>query len=245
MNERLAWRGSLAAFCVLVSACSGKVNIGNTGQDSLPVDDGAPENKAYGSRITVPTDLCTENDTGHLGTEALSVRGQGNDILIEDDEAPRRCNQAMEMRATVAGNTISAFSLPVQLTGGQVARCDCSSTPIKGVVKGLADGTYTVTLKRVTDAYASASQVIDVGTATVTVPSSSIPAPLDCLSYQGCGVDQPQCPAGTSCLATRLCSQPICISSHDACVAQCGTETGCAILDSFPGQIACPSNNGP
>ncbi|WP_233587783.1 hypothetical protein [Corallococcus sp. CA049B] len=60
---------------------------------------------------------------------------------------------------------------------------------------------------------------------------------------QECGVDLPQCPQGLSCLVLKLegVSQARCVDDSRVCteLVSCSGGTECAILDSYPGQVAC------
>ncbi|WP_223640062.1 hypothetical protein [Corallococcus sp. EGB] len=60
---------------------------------------------------------------------------------------------------------------------------------------------------------------------------------------QECGVDLPQCPQGLSCLVLKLdgASKARCVDASKVCseLVSCTGGTECAILDSYPGQVAC------
>ncbi|NNB86545.1 hypothetical protein HJC10_23930 [Corallococcus exiguus] len=60
---------------------------------------------------------------------------------------------------------------------------------------------------------------------------------------QECGVDLPQCSQGLSCLVLKLdgVSKARCVDDSKVCteLVSCTGGTECAILDSYPGQVAC------
>jgi hypothetical protein len=54
-----------------------------------------------------------------------------------------------------------------------------------------------------------------------------------------CGVDQPCGDSSLHCIKLDRCDHAVCIAPEDACMAECNTTTGCAILESYPEQIGC------
>lgn len=59
-----------------------------------------------------------------------------------------------------------------------------------------------------------------------------------CANAPECGLDAPCADSSQHCIALDLCSHPICISPEAACMAECNA-TECALLESYPEQIAC------
>ncbi len=79
--------------------------------------------------------------------------------------------------------------------------------------------------------------------------SSSSGSPFtteECATYAGCSVDTP-CASG-NCASVAGCMTAICIDPTEACEKLCGGQKGCAVLESFPEQIVCEteeSGGGP
>jgi hypothetical protein len=65
------------------------------------------------------------------------------------------------------------------------------------------------------------------------------PSGVDCSMHVTCSVEQNSCAAGETCIAIRGCESPVCISTDQACAQTCPTVDDCALLESFPLQIAC------
>jgi hypothetical protein len=47
------------------------------------------------------------------------------------------------------------------------------------------------------------------------------------------------CPGSTTCIKLKTCPQPICASQENACALECGGSADCALLESYPAQLAC------
>ncbi|NBD09663.1 hypothetical protein GTY96_11835 [Corallococcus sp. c25j21] len=60
---------------------------------------------------------------------------------------------------------------------------------------------------------------------------------------QECGVDLPQCPQGTACIAFKIegTLRVRCVDESKVCgeIVSCTGGTECAILTSYPGQVIC------
>jgi hypothetical protein len=75
-------------------------------------------------------------------------------------------------------------------------------------------------------------------------PYSPEPAPPSaatnpkCQTFPTCGVDT-TCPGSTSCIKLKTCPRPICASQESACALECGGSANCAVLESYPAQLAC------
>lgn len=63
---------------------------------------------------------------------------------------------------------------------------------------------------------------------------------VSCANRQVCDVDT-RCPEGQACLAFPEIGLALCIETQLACHLSCPYEPSCVILDSYPGQIACPN----
>jgi hypothetical protein len=64
---------------------------------------------------------------------------------------------------------------------------------------------------------------------------------------QKCGVDLPQCPSGLSCLVVELdgkASEALCVNERNICDRLECTSGECAVLDSYPGRVACMGRGG-
>jgi hypothetical protein len=66
---------------------------------------------------------------------------------------------------------------------------------------------------------------------------SDVPPGVMCGDYEACSLDTP-CASG-SCISLVGCDSAICISGEEACELSCPADSDCAILESYPEQIAC------
>src|SRR5215207_5814350 len=77
-----------------------------------------------------------------------------------------------------------------------------------------------------------------------SAPLSPAPAPpsaaanAKCQTFPTCSVNT-TCPGATSCIKLKSCPQPICASQENACALECGGSADCALLESYPAQLAC------
>lgn len=77
-----------------------------------------------------------------------------------------------------------------------------------------------------------------------SAPYSPEPAPpsgatnMKCQTFPTCSLNT-TCPGSTSCIKLKICPQPICASQENACALECGGSADCAVLESYPAQLAC------
>lgn len=64
---------------------------------------------------------------------------------------------------------------------------------------------------------------------------------------QECGVDQPQCPSGLSCVTIPLegavAPRALCVNEQDICEQLECTTGECALLESYPARVTCVSRS--
>jgi len=112
---------------------------------------------------------------------------------------------------------------PAAMSGGAGAMMQ-PEAPAAGSSSSAGSGEFGA----VTDAGAGAA---DAGTDAATAEEV-------CANAPDCGVLAPCSDSALDCIVVPSCMRAICIESQRACQLECG-QTDCALLESFPAQIAC------
>jgi hypothetical protein len=220
-----AW--SLAALfsLVLAPACSGKYT-------TMP-DTGDQQSKVFDCSDYLACDLDTPCDGG----ECLSIPGCKSAVCVS---ASVVCDQACDSTSCVVLD-----SYPAQITS-----CP-DGTPIQGkgegarfpTPSGTGGGPSYAGSPTGTGGYAGYGTG---GYATAGYTSGgyggvSGNAAINCQLYPRCNLNVPCAGVGFDCVAIQGCQLGICASTFNLCNYFCAGE--CAVLESYPAQLECGSNN--
>jgi hypothetical protein len=213
-----AWSLTALTSIVLAPACSGKYTT-------------IPEPGDEPSRVFDCSDyLACDLDTPCDGGDCLSIPGCKSAVCVS---ASVVCDQACDSTSCVVLD-----SYP-----GQVNSCP-DGTPIQGKGEGArfptpsgtgggpsSAGSPTAMGGYATGGYASGGYGGASGNATA----------INCQLYSRCNVNVPCAGRGLDCIAVPGCQLGVCAPASTLCDDFCAGD--CAVLESYPVQLQCSSNN--